>query len=86
MFNLSGIYTYEDMLSTMQRGMSFYKTFKMRTGEPTLWRVLSADEKYIRWSYYGSSSNLATPEELAFVIEQIFNTDINGFLRKYILH
>lgn len=83
-FNLAGIYTYGDLLGYLQRGHRFCEVMTYRDGTKNLKTVLSADDRYIHWHYYGSSANSATAKDMKFVITKIFDTTLPEFLRKFV--
>lgn len=83
-YNLAGIYTYGALLEHLQAGMKFASVTTYRDGTKQLDTVLSADNRLIRWHHYGSSANHATPDQLKFVIEQLFKMTLPEFLRAYV--
>lgn len=84
-YNLMGIYTYEDLLKHLLGGWKFGYVMDYRDGTKGINVVLSADRHYIHWTNYGSSANKATAKDLKWVIEQIFESNIPEFIRKYIM-
>lgn len=84
-FNLLGIYTYADLLSYLQKG---YRAYVVRThwdGTKYLDDVCHADSRYIYWNAFGSSANRATAKDMQFVVEKIFRTTLDEFIRYFIL-
>ena len=83
-FNLSGIYSYKDLLDRLNGGLRFGEVMEYRDGTKNIHIVLRADERYIYWHHYGSSANSTTERDMKFVIEQIFRMDLPTFIRKYV--
>lgn len=46
--------------------------------------VMWTNEKYIFWRNYGSSANKNTIQDLEWILENIFKTTPEEFLKKYI--
>lgn len=45
--------------------------------------VLTANEQYIFWQHFGSSANKNTIENLAWILESIFELSPEKFIEKY---
>lgn len=83
-FNLLGIHTYGDLLKALQRGWKLCSIEEFRDGTKGLNTRVSADANYIRWSNYGSSVNKATARDMEFVVTQIFESNLDEFIRRFI--
>ena len=50
---------------------------------PFFWTVLTANEKYIYWCYFGESANKNTITDLAWILKNIFEITPEEFIEKY---
>lgn len=83
-FNLLGIHSYSDLLNALQSGWKLCSVEEYRDGTKGLNTRVSADAHYIRWNNFGSSANKATARDMEFVVTQIFETNLDEFIRRFI--
>lgn len=77
---------FEKIWNYLQEGKSFgyySETVNKALGNYIWNHVLYIEGNYIRWSYYGSSAEKITKENLRWILKNIFEMTPAEFLEKY---